>query len=79
MYNALYLLSLAQAISLNPQLPKPDSKSLQFRNIERGCILVNINDIRVILQAQRGNLEAFNHRVLTIKKVYQNIQDLKYR
>jgi hypothetical protein len=74
MYNALYLVPLKQIFGIaNPEIPKQDSKSLFFRNIERGCILVNVSSIRIILQAQRGNLEAFNHRVLTIEKVAKMI------
>jgi hypothetical protein len=50
MYNALYMVHLKDVFGvLNPNIPKPDSKSLYFRNIERGCILVNVTGIRIIL------------------------------
>jgi elongator complex protein 1 len=49
------------------------------RAIERGAKIVTVDPgIRTILQMPRGNLEGIYPRIITLKQVIEDIENLKY-
>lgn len=49
-------------------LPKPDSKSINIRNIERGSKIVKVINEKIVFQLPRGNLETIYSKILVLKK-----------
>ena len=49
-------------------MPKPDSKSINIRNIERGSKIVKVINEKIVFQLPRGNLETIYSKILVLKK-----------
>jgi len=70
----------AQSATEMPLHPKlEDSNNFNVRAIERGAKIVTVDPgIRTILQMPRGNLEGIYPRIITLKQVIEDIENLKY-
>lgn len=78
-YSTLHLIDLT-TFDFNTELkPNFESKSLSIRTIERGSVIVGVTQSTVTLQAQRGNLETFNPRILILNDIKKLIKEKNYK
>ncbi|EGR32772.1 inhibitor of kappa light polypeptide gene enhancer in b- kinase complex-associated protein, putative [Ichthyophthirius multifiliis] len=82
MYQSLFVFDLNDPqnpiTNTSVQIPGIDSKSLNVRNIERGCTIVILANDSLVFQLPRGNLETINCRVIFLRKVKELICLDKY-